>query len=75
MYRFGLYRRALPPQDKPYFDMIAHKIEAHYDAHADDPFASAMLSALIELQKEVDELRVTNNIDIDNNQSVKKIGR
>jgi hypothetical protein len=55
------YRRALPQEDKTAFDSICNRVRMHASAATyaafTDPFESAVLSILLEQEKEILALR------------------
>lgn len=55
------YRRALPQEDKEVFDAICNRVRMHASAATyaafTDPFESAVLSILLEQEKEIAALK------------------
>ncbi len=55
------YRRALPQEDREVFDRMVNRIRMHASASTyaifNDPFEGAVLSMLLEQEKELDKLR------------------
>lgn len=58
---WGEYRRALPQEDREHFDRMVNRIRMHASASTyalfNDPFEGAVLSMLLEQEKELAKLR------------------
>ncbi|OPY31440.1 MAG: hypothetical protein A4E32_01896 [Methanomassiliicoccales archaeon PtaU1.Bin124] len=58
---WGDFRRALPQEDREHFDRMVNRIRMHASASTfalfNDPFEGAVLSVLLEQEKELAKLR------------------